>query len=413
MTEKLLYDIIGNLSNADAPLVFKGALITKLILAEQGYDKTNRATKDIDANWVGESPAMDDLVEVINGGLGKLSSFCVAEASRPYGKNQSAGIQIKDKNTGERVLSIDIDIKPLTDSKTYYYGETSIKGVLPNEILCDKISTISSDAVYKHRAKDLIDVYALSHCVKIVPSEIFDTAKATNRNIGSFDAFFNRRADVSHAYSKLKGIDGKPPFDDLYSYIESFVKPFAERNHSQIVWDSDSRVWSDVSPARVNLTRTNIDALYAENPIGDDDWFYNHPDKQAFEAVYFNPDSNAGGQYVIMTLPYDLIKDAARQTNDAQRFFEMLEERASYTELVDITDKNFRDTMESYKNSPADYVGRTDDVMSSLVSQCGREAKTTSMSDYASRIAERKARDAGKTASEAKAKAKNGKDRSE
>lgn len=181
------------------------------------------------------------------------------------------------------------------------------------------------------------------------------------------------------------------------------------KEHSRnILFDKSANV-----PTRAELQAAKIDALYAENPIGDDDWFYNHPDKQAFEAVYFNPDSNAGGQYVIMTLPYDLIKDAARQTNDAQLFFAMLEERASYTELVDITDKNFRDTMESYKNSPADYVGRTDDVMSSLVSQCGREAKTTSMSDYASRIAERKARDAGKTASEAKAKAKNGKDRSE
>jgi virulence-associated protein VapD len=167
-------------------------------------------------------------------------------------------------------------------------------------------------------------------------------------------------------------------------------------------------------PTRAELQAAKINALYAENPIGDDDWFYNHPDRQAFEAVYFNPNSNAGGQYVIMTLPYDLIKDAARQTNDAQLFFAMLEERASYTELVDITDKkNFRATMESYRNQPADFVGRTDSVMRSLVERSSREEKTASMSDYASRIAERKARDAGKTASEAKAKAKNGKDRSE
>lgn len=58
------------------------------------------------------------------------------------------------------------------------------------------------------------------------------------------------------------------------------------------------------------VQQEKLDAFYAENPIGDDDWFYNHPDSMTFEAVYFNPDSTAGGQYVIMTLPYELISDA-------------------------------------------------------------------------------------------------------
>lgn len=43
--EKFLYSILGNISNTDAPIVFKGALITKLILAEHGYKDINRMTK--------------------------------------------------------------------------------------------------------------------------------------------------------------------------------------------------------------------------------------------------------------------------------------------------------------------------------------------------------------------------------
>ena len=92
-----------------------------------------------------------------------------------------------------------------------------------------------------------------------------------------------------------------------------------------------------------------------------------------FEAVYFNPDSAAGGQYVIMTLPYELISDAVEQTNDTQSFFEYLEERASHTELVDITDEDFRATMESYKNRTADFVGRSDEVMTSLIQTVAKE----------------------------------------
>ena len=92
-----------------------------------------------------------------------------------------------------------------------------------------------------------------------------------------------------------------------------------------------------------------------------------------FEAVYFNPDSNAGGQYVVMTLPYELISDAVEQTNDRESFFEFLEERASHTELVDITDEDFRATMESYKSRPADFIGRSDGVMTSLITTVAKE----------------------------------------
>lgn len=130
------------------------------------------------------------------------------------------------------------------------------------------------------------------------------------------------------------------------------------------------------------VNKEKLDALYAENPIGNDDWFYHHPDSMTFEAVYFNPDSNAGGQYVIMTLPYELISDAVEQTNDTKSFFEFLEERASHTELVDITDEDFRATMESYKNRTADFVGRSDEVMTSLITTVAKEVDDPVLSSY-------------------------------
>ena len=130
------------------------------------------------------------------------------------------------------------------------------------------------------------------------------------------------------------------------------------------------------------VQQEKLDAFYAENPIGDDDWFYNHPDSMTFEAVYFNPDSTAGGQYVIMTLPYELISDAVEQTNDTEAFFEYLEERASYTELVDITDKDFRATMESFKSRTADFVGRSDNVMTSLIKTVASEVEDPVLNAY-------------------------------
>jgi len=54
--ERLMYQVLGRISDSDAPLVFKGALITKLILVENGFTNLERRTKDIDANWVTAPP---------------------------------------------------------------------------------------------------------------------------------------------------------------------------------------------------------------------------------------------------------------------------------------------------------------------------------------------------------------------
>jgi len=40
--EKLMCEIMGNISQTKAPIVFKGALITKLILAEHGTETRHR-----------------------------------------------------------------------------------------------------------------------------------------------------------------------------------------------------------------------------------------------------------------------------------------------------------------------------------------------------------------------------------
>ena len=55
MTDKetTMYQILGQICQADAPIVFKGALVTKLILSEHGYTALERQTRDIDANWIG------------------------------------------------------------------------------------------------------------------------------------------------------------------------------------------------------------------------------------------------------------------------------------------------------------------------------------------------------------------------
>jgi len=244
--EKLMYQVLGRVSAGSAPIVFKGALITKLILDESGYSDVSRQTKDIDANWIGTPPSMDDLVSAINSSLGDLRSQFHAVAFRQYAERTSAGISIIRNDTDDEVMLMDISVKPVIGSRIYHYGEAEIRGVLANEILADKISVLSKRHMFR-RAKDIVDVYALAHCVKVHTKEIFDIYKSNpSREVGAFTEFYSLRRDVEHAYNKLAGIDGKPPFDGVYVYLSKFLQPFARREELPKLWNSDILVWEAV-----------------------------------------------------------------------------------------------------------------------------------------------------------------------
>lgn len=241
--EQLMYKILGKISNTGTPIVFKGALITKLILTEGNFNSISRETKDIDANWVGTPPTMNELVTELNKCLDELREQYVVIAKRAYGIKRLAGVSIIDRNTQAEIISMDIDIKEALSVKTYFLGETQIKGVLPNEILADKITAVSTDAVYKNRAKDLVDIYSLSHCTEITPAEIKETCEKVGREISSFDGFFNEKEKVEHAYCKLKGVEGKPDFESLYFYLSNFLTPFAMKCYTDNVWNAATMEW--------------------------------------------------------------------------------------------------------------------------------------------------------------------------
>ncbi len=164
--EETMYHILSCLSESNAPLIFKGGLITNLVLQENGYETIRRATVDIDANWATHSPSMDELVNTVKKALGKLEQQYVIEPFREYGENRSAGLNFYDKEH-RKIFSMDIEIKPILESRLYYYGKASFQGILPTKIIADKICSVSSDLVYKHRTKDLVDLYALVNCLNI------------------------------------------------------------------------------------------------------------------------------------------------------------------------------------------------------------------------------------------------------
>ena len=116
--ERKMYQILGAVSATDAPIVFVGGLITKLILEDNGYTGLDRPTVDIDAHWIGMPPSIENLVGTVNRSLEVFEGELLAE----YDERQTARLSIIETATGNVIMSMDIDIKPVCGSKIYYYG---------------------------------------------------------------------------------------------------------------------------------------------------------------------------------------------------------------------------------------------------------------------------------------------------
>ena len=92
---------------------------------------------------------------------------------------------------------------------------------------------------------------------------------------------------------------------------------------------------------------------------------------EEFEAIHYNPDSNAGGQFVVLHIPYELIAEAKANSSSVSEFYEYLDGKAS-TELVDAGTQEFADYLEAYAEPEPDYIGRTEKTMQALISQAER-----------------------------------------
>ena len=103
---------------------------------------------------------------------------------------------------------------------------------------------------------------------------------------------------------------------------------------------------------------------------GYDDAFYIDRDKESVTWMYYNPDSNAGGQYVTNTLSFDEIQQAAREYDSAEDFFDYLGSIANQ-ELADVGTEWFDDAEREFHRTP-DLTDCTSATMETLIKNAER-----------------------------------------
>ena len=101
-----------------------------------------------------------------------------------------------------------------------------------------------------------------------------------------------------------------------------------------------------------------------------EDVFFVDKENKTVTWMYYNPDSNAGGQYVINTTTFDEVEEAAQKHKSADDFFDYLGSIANQT-LADVGTEWFEEADNAFKQIP-DLTGCTSATMEALLENAER-----------------------------------------
>ncbi len=118
-----------------------------------------------------------------------------------------------------------------------------------------------------------------------------------------------------------------------------------------------------VAQENISGNSTETEQNFAPNTSYDDAFFLDD-ESQTVTWMYYNPDSNSGGQYVTNTLSYDDVIETARQYESAGDFFDYLGSIAKQ-ELADVGTEWFAQAEEQFKETP-DFTDCTNATMESV-----------------------------------------------
>ena len=213
--ESLMYQAMGAFADAGMPLVFKGGLITKVYLIENGLFDLTRGTVDIDATWINNQSEPDYIVKCIDSIVKTMNTDYSAEVFRTYnGMNTTVGIAVKDHDV--ELFKMDLELyKPVANITQLTVQGKTFNCVDVKQIIADKLVVVSKPIVFR-RAKDILDLYGLTKCVVTEKKEILKIINESGRALDDFNCFIDRKDDLNHAYDRLKGVVKKPSFGVVY-----------------------------------------------------------------------------------------------------------------------------------------------------------------------------------------------------
>lgn len=223
--EALMMKVMAELAIAKAPIIFKGAMNLALALQESSPTEVHRETHDIDGDWLLGNTSAETMRKVLEQAVQRVDSSLSVVLFREMAQEKSAGFRIVDADK-ERVFKVDLGLRRHPFYQNY---QISYQG----KPLFIRGATL-------RRAKDLVDVYILSHCKGFDLLDVHRLTHANGRTPGTFEEFCIRKDDLKHAYEKLANVENKPDFQSLYDRVNLFLKPFIRKELRSREWTGEA-----------------------------------------------------------------------------------------------------------------------------------------------------------------------------
>ena len=226
--EKFLYDLMTKLYNLGIPIVFKGAMVLKVIQFAYGNPSgIERETHDLDGDWINDAPSMGYLTSILQKAVNDLGYPLRVEPYRAYGERKSAGFNFVRLDNNTIFTSMDLSIRSNNCIQLYsYVNGIRFYGQTIDKIIVDKIIVCSNKTVFR-RVKDVIDLYILSYCWNGNKKELIKLCNSLGKTLGDFKDFQTRYADLEHAYNKYNNSATVLAFNQVYTRVYNFLAPFA------------------------------------------------------------------------------------------------------------------------------------------------------------------------------------------
>lgn len=225
--EKIMYKVMKAIYDSGIPISFKGSMVLKACLLEAGYDDETRHTVDIDANWNSETPpTSEQMVDSLQKAMDKSGVGLEVRLFRTYGEKRSAGFELFERSTNERLFTMDVDVnRPVPPTKIYEVEGLRFCGVSPSQMMADKVAVVSTDKVFR-RIKDVVDLYYFSKVFGFDVNDIRQTLRNSERTLEDFNGFLYKTEELQHSYEKFRfaGEMNKPDFDEVYRIVKAYIK---------------------------------------------------------------------------------------------------------------------------------------------------------------------------------------------
>jgi len=169
-------------------------------------------------------------------------------------------------------------------------------------------------------------------------------------------------------------------FDENRVMLYDFDMPIFNKELSREEFDRKVRENPINDHLKVSVLPAEEKAVTGENKAQNDteteqktdyeDAFFINREQESVTWMYFNPDSNAGGQYVTNELSFDEIREAAQSHKSTDDFFDYLGSIADQT-LADVGTEWFEEAENVFSQTP-DYTECTPETMEALIETAER-----------------------------------------